>query len=90
MSKSAGRVQGWMDGRIVGIWIEWRGIQIRCLHKIYPNGEFAFLIGSSFVVPLLLALFLMTSSSEWCQSGVIVELLKRPSSISNPVPPLSA
>lgn len=34
-----------LDGWIVGIWIEWRGIQIRCLHKIYPKrGNLHFLL----------------------------------------------
>lgn len=69
----------------IGIWIEWNGIQIRCLHKISKTGEFAFLIGSpSFVAWAGLG---PGCCSRWpspfrdwgeCQRGVIVKLLNRP------------
>lgn len=80
MGRLEGRTTGW-----IGIWIEWNGIQIRCLHKISKTGEFAFLIGSpSFVASLGLGPCCCSCwpspFRDWgeCQRGVIVKLLNRP------------
>lgn len=66
MGRLEGRTTGW-----IGIWIEWNGIQIRCLHKISKTGEFAFLIGSpSFVASAGLVVVLVDHRHSGIEESV--------------------